>query len=486
MVGARKSSPAYCEKKSRLLGCWQVILFLPWKILMLLSSTTGIGEADFAEIESSSPEAESKSSQIEVDSPHTQLDARLLVLESFLEYYPEIATLLSKLFPGLDYEVGHFGNGMPLIKIGEADHVVAPLIMNGDNLEKFLRDVAYLAGATQKREFIGANVGNLTVLFIGDFRQDGPSHIPIPGLPPNKVAVVQKQSSWTKIVAQHLETAGIECIVTLDAHSHKAIKDFEDEGIKVINVTAAYEILRRLESLKLLPDDGRTVICGVDLGNLPLTEVINRKFRYEVTVIEKWRGAGNDGTESTTHQKLIDGDVFGKRVILMDDMISSGETLYNTVQLLLAAGAAEVIVCATHAIFGKGYSEYLEKILRLDRVKVVMTTNSFPLKRPPPGTDKTVPQVDVSGQDSKTDHREVQFLNIWGDFLATVVIPAMLAHTIPEELTLALCEHVLKLEDPYAVYTRLTDKELTRPEVVASFDGKTFHFFDEPGVLDHF
>lgn len=105
---------------------------------------------------------------------------------------------------------------------------------------------------------------------------------------------------------------------------------------------------------------------------------------------------------ATTHFQEVGIDVVnvsGKRVILMDDMISSGGTLVHTVELLLSQGAAEVLVCASHPVFaGREYYSQLQRLLKYDKVKIVMTTDTLPLERPEFGGDKSKPYVLEPGQ----------------------------------------------------------------------------------------
>ncbi len=76
-------------------------------------------------------------------------------------------------------------------------------------------------------------------------------------------------------------------------------------------------------------------------------------------------------------QKKLHGDVEGKDVLIIDDMIDTGGTIAEAVKLALRNGAAVIRVAATHAIFSGGAKESLSPL----PISEILVTNSLPRQR---------------------------------------------------------------------------------------------------------
>ena len=364
---------------------------------------------------------------------------------------------------------------MWLLLAGEAPHVVMPWIMNGDNLADAVLDMFSAHAFTQPRELLGPNVPSLSVLSVfGDSRQDLPSKKELPLAPEEsektkeqaeveEMALIAAQSSWSLAIATLMKhTAGVSTHVTIDGHSYTAAEQFRSVDIETVNVTTAKLMVENLRKNGFLKDNLGTMIVGVDFGNLALAKKLSDEEGFELGIIRKHRIPTLDGSPSKTEHELVYGDVRGKRVILMDDMIGSGGTILRTVKLLLQHGAAEVIVCASHAVFaGREYYEQLQEVLRNDRVKLVMLSNTLPLERPARGADKDLPYVLVPGRNGRPKKREVAMLEV-DDFISYIV-GVMLLHPTAEGIAQSMGEHVLQQTDAYDLYHQITGKKVPRP-----------------------
>ncbi|MCE6950267.1 ribose-phosphate diphosphokinase [Cereibacter sphaeroides] len=146
-------------------------------------------------------------------------------------------------------------------------------------------------------------------------------------------------------VARLLEAAGADCVVTAEVHNLAAFQN----GFRCTTVHLdgcrlfAGEILRRAGEAPLAvisPDGG-----GVKRAEL-LREAVEQMGNREVGFgfLEKRRSSG------VVSGELFAGDVAGKSVWIVDDMIDSGGTLLRAAQACRARGAAEVHLLATHLL----------------------------------------------------------------------------------------------------------------------------------------
>lgn len=397
--------------------------------------------------------------------------AKIHIPWSYKAYKPESTKQLQDLYPQIRLQESAFPNGMWLLLAGEAPNVVMPWLMNGDNLADALLDIYNAHAFTQNREGIGPNVKKLSVLSVfGDWRQDLPSKKPIPRQEnEEEVAMVIAQSSWSQAVASLMKNvAKVDNLVTIDGHSFIAKKHFEAEGIKVVNITTTKLIIEAIRNKGLLKNNLPNMIAGVDFGNLALAHKLSQEEEFELGILRKHRISTGNGSTSITKHELIHGDVQGKRVILMDDLIGSGGTIFNTVDLLLKQGAKEIIVCASHAVFaGREYYEQLQKVLKYDQVKLVMVSNTLPLERLTRGSDRDLPYILSSQNETKPERRQVSMLDV-DDFIAYTV-GVMLSSENTDEIVTKMKEHVLPQPDPHELYHQITGKKISKPKVTAVY-----------------
>ena len=407
--------------------------------------------------------------------------AKIHIPWSYKAYKPESTQQLQDLYPQIRLQESAFPNGMWLLLAGEAPSVVMPWLMNGDNLADALLDIYNAHAFTQNREGIGPNVKKLSVLSVfGDWRQDNPSKKNLPqknedfhkedkNQEVEEMALVIAQSSWSQAVASLMkDVAKVDNLITIDGHSFTAKDHFEAKKIEVVNITTAKLIVEAIRNKDLLKDDLPTMIAGVDFGNLALAHKLSQEEEFELGILRKRRIPTGNGNTSTTQHELVHGDVQGRRVILIDDLIGSGGTILHTVELLLKQGAKEIIVCAAHAVFAGGeYYAQLQKVLKYDQVKLVMVSDTIPLKRLTRGSDRDLPYTQVSSNQEKSERKQVTMLSV-DDFIAYTV-GVMLSSKDTEEISAKMKEHVLPQPDPYELYHQITGKKISKPAVTAIY-----------------
>ncbi len=167
-----------------------------------------------------------------------------------------------------------------------------------------------------------------------------------------------------KLVANMIEMAGAERIVTLDLHAAQ-IQGFFD--VPVDNLMAAPTLCNYLKNQNLQGD--RIVVVSPDAGGVPRAETFAKRLKSNLAVIIKRRPEPD--VSEVTH---IVGDVEGKIAVVVDDMISTGGTLVKAAEALRKKGATDVYTLATHGIFAGDAIAQFEK----SEISRVIVTNTIP------------------------------------------------------------------------------------------------------------
>jgi len=147
-----------------------------------------------------------------------------------------------------------------------------------------------------------------------------------------------------KLVAKMLEAAGATRIITMDLHADQIQGFFEKP---VDHLFASTIFLPYLQNLAL---DNLT-IASPDMGGSKRAYAYSKALESDVVICYKQRAKAN----VISHMELI-GDVTGKNVVLVDDMVDTAGTLTKAADLMMERGALSVRAICTHPILsGKAY-----------------------------------------------------------------------------------------------------------------------------------
>ncbi|HJD56610.1 MAG TPA: ribose-phosphate diphosphokinase [Rickettsia endosymbiont of Sericostoma sp.] len=139
-----------------------------------------------------------------------------------------------------------------------------------------------------------------------------------------------------RLVANMLEIAGVDRIITVDLHSQQL------EGFFKIAI-------QNLEPISLfapiIKNYNNAIIVSPDIGGFVRIGAVNKLFNMNMAVINKSR----DSTDQCQMSEII-GNVSGKHCLLIDDIVDSGETLCKGAKLLMAVGALSVDAFVTHPV----------------------------------------------------------------------------------------------------------------------------------------
>ena len=180
-------------------------------------------------------------------------------------------------------------------------------------------------------------------------------------------------SIGAKLVANILHAAGCDRVMTCDLHADQiqGFFDFPVDHLYASNIFLPYLRDKHIENL---------AIAAPDMGGAKRANAYARYLQCPVIICHKSRERANVVGSITAI-----GDVAGKNVIIVDDMIDTAGTLTKAANVLKEMGALSVKACATHAVFsGKAYERIAESAL-----EEVIVTDTIPLSGDPEkNTDK--------------------------------------------------------------------------------------------------
>jgi ribose-phosphate pyrophosphokinase len=165
-----------------------------------------------------------------------------------------------------------------------------------------------------------------------------------------------------KLVANLLETAGANRIITLDLHEPaiQGFFDFPTDHVSAIPIFGEYFLNKEFE--------GKITVVSPDAGGALRARNLGRILLADLAIVDKRRPKPNMSVVMN-----IVGDVRGKTAIIVDDIIDTGGSMVKAAQAVLDAGAKEVYAACTHPVFS---GEAIEKIQN-SCIKELVVTNTI-------------------------------------------------------------------------------------------------------------
>ncbi|RXJ90083.1 ribose-phosphate pyrophosphokinase [Aliarcobacter trophiarum LMG 25534] len=155
-----------------------------------------------------------------------------------------------------------------------------------------------------------------------------------------------------KLVADLLEAAGIDRIVTIDLHAAQIQGFF---NIPADNLFGSILFVNYIKSKNLK----NPIIASPDIGGVARARQYADKLGYDLVIVDKKREKANESQVMN-----IIGDVKGKDVILVDDMVDTAGTLVKAAEVLKEKGATSVMACCTHGVLsGPAYERVANGVL---------------------------------------------------------------------------------------------------------------------------
>ena len=168
-----------------------------------------------------------------------------------------------------------------------------------------------------------------------------------------------------KLIAKLIEAAGATRIITMDLHADQIQGFFEKP---VDHLYASTIFIPYVESLKL----EKLTIASPDMGGSKRAYAYSKFLKSDVVICYKQRVKSN----IISHMEVI-GEVKGKNVVLVDDMVDTAGTLTKAADLMIERGAKSVRAICTHAILSGNAVEKIENSSLLE----LIVTDSIPSRQ---------------------------------------------------------------------------------------------------------
>lgn len=172
----------------------------------------------------------------------------------------------------------------------------------------------------------------------------------------------------SKLVANMLVRAGADRVITIDLHSSQ-IQGFFD--IPFDHLYASPVLIKKIEDLHL----DKLTVAAPDVGGIKTARSYAKRLGGDLLLVDKRRPAHN--VAEITH---IIGEVEGRNIVIVDDMIDTGNTFVQCAEALKERGANSITGICVHPVFSGTAFERIESSDAIDRMFI---TDTIPLKKMP-------------------------------------------------------------------------------------------------------
>ena len=195
-------------------------------------------------------------------------------------------------------------------------------------------------------------------------------HQPIRWLPFYRTLALQGQDKKgkprvpiaAKLIANLLTAAGVDRIMTIDLHADQIQGFFE---VPVDHLYASTLFVPYIKSLNL----PNLTIASPDMGGSKRANTYAKFLNAEVVVCYKHREKANE-----ISKMMLIGDVKGKDIVMIDDMVDTAGTLTKAADLMITQGASSVRAICTHGLFSANAYERLEN----SQLTEIVVTDTIP------------------------------------------------------------------------------------------------------------
>lgn len=195
-----------------------------------------------------------------------------------------------------------------------------------------------------------------------------------------------------KLFANMITVAGANRVMAMDLHSPQ-IQGFFD-----LPVDHLYSSIVLLDYLRKKDYLENAVVMAPDIGGIKMARAYARRLDLDLAVIDKRRESANKSEVMN-----IIGDIEGKVVIMLDDLVDTAGTLINAAEAAMERGATTVYTMATHPVLSDKALERIEK----SAIQKLIVTDTIPLPEDYKSTKLEIVSVaNIFGEAIKRIHEE--------------------------------------------------------------------------------
>lgn len=185
-----------------------------------------------------------------------------------------------------------------------------------------------------------------------------------------------RESLDCALALQELVNMGVENIITFDAHDPRIQNAIPLHGFETVQPSYQFikNLLRNQPDLQI--DKDHLMVISPDEGGMGRAIYLANNLGVDMGMFYKRRDYSTivDGRNPIVAHEFLGTDVKGKDMIIIDDMISSGDSMLEVAQLLKARGARKIFMCATFGLFTNGLSKF-DKGFEEGMFDRILTTN---------------------------------------------------------------------------------------------------------------
>ena len=195
-------------------------------------------------------------------------------------------------------------------------------------------------------------------------------------------------SIGAKLVADLLSVAGVNRVITMDLHADQIQGFF---NVPVDHLYASGVLLPYLQSLKL----DELVIASPDVGGSKRANTYAKYLGCPLVLCNKTRARAN-----VVASMQIIGEVEGKNVVIIDDMVDTAGTITKAADLMMVSGAKSVRACASHCVMSGPASDRVQE----SALEEIVFTDSIPYTQ----RCAKVKQISVAAMFAETIRRVIE------------------------------------------------------------------------------
>ena len=185
-----------------------------------------------------------------------------------------------------------------------------------------------------------------------------------------------RESLDCAIALQELVRMGVDNIITFDAHDARVQNAIPLSGFETVSPTYQFikGLLNKVKDLKI--DADHMIVVSPDEGGMSRAVYFANVLGLDMGMFYKRRDYTQviDGKNPIVAHEFLGSDISGKDVVVIDDMIASGESVLDVARELKSRNAGRIYIAATFGLFTKGLDEF-DKAYEEGIISGILSTN---------------------------------------------------------------------------------------------------------------